>query len=450
MPVGWRDEFQRKLMSFEDAARLVQAGDVLFTPIGGDARSFMPALFSRVVELGMDVKIRACSPTPAQEWFNDEFADLGFNLNSEIFSGGTARSALAGRRADFHVQLFSNQMNIYDHRDDQDPLDVFVTQASLPDEKGYVHFGGSPWAKGDFIRRARVSIVECWPFLPNVRTNERVHVSEVTAFVMTELKEKPPVAPTQASPETATIAGFVNEIIKDGDTIQIGAGRTATHLVTNGIFDGKKDLGWHSEITPAGVVAAMMDGTMNNSRKSVDRGLGVTTVVAPRTPEEEAWLTAPGAPFETRSVLSVNSILNVAAQERMCAINNAFTVDIAGQVCSESLGTTVYNGTGGQPEFQIGAFIAPAGKAITVLPASAAGGLVSRIVSRIDDGSYVTVSRSFTDYVVTEFGIARLAGKSQRQRADEMISIAHPDHRGALRAAARSAYYPGISAVPAE
>ncbi len=448
--MGWRDEFQRKLMSFEDAARLVQAGDVLFTPIGGDARSFMPALFSRVIELGMQVKIRACSPTPAQEWFNDEFADMGFDLSSEIFAGPTARQALSGRRADFYIQLFSNQMNIYDHRDDQDPLDVFVTQGSMPDEKGYIHFGGSPWAKGDFVRRARVSIVECWPFMPNIRTNERVHVSEVSAFVMTSLTEKPPTAGSVASPETATIAGFVNEIIKDGDTVQIGAGRTATHLVTNGLFAGKRDLGWHSEITPAGVVEAMMDGTINNSRKSVDRGLGVTTVVAPRTPEEEAWLTRPDCPFETRSVISVNSIVNVAAQERMCAINNAFTVDIAGQVCSESIGTTVYNGTGGQPEFQIGAFIARGGKAVTVLPASAAGGLVTRIVPRIDDGSYVTVPRSFTDYVVTEYGIARLAGKSQRQRAEEMISIAHPDHRGELRNAARTYFYPGITAVHAD
>ncbi|MDA0270250.1 MAG: hypothetical protein O2798_07250 [Chloroflexi bacterium] len=448
--MGWQDEFQRKLMSFEDAARLVQAGDVLFTPIGGDARSFMPALFARVVDLGMNVKIRACSPTPAQEWFNDEFADMGFDVNSEIFAGATARQALAGKRADFYIQLFSNQTNIYDHRDDVDPIDVFVTQAAMPDEKGYIHFGGSPWAKGDFIRRARTSIVELWPFLPNIRTNERIHISEVSAFVMTELPEKPPVAGSQASPETATIAGFVNEIIKDGDTIQIGAGRTATHLVTAGLFAGKHDLGWHSEITPSGIVGAMMDGTMNNSRKSVDRGVGVTTVVAPRTPEEEAWLTAPNCPFETRSVVSVNAIVNVAAQERMCSINNAFTVDVHGQVCSESMGTTVYNGTGGQPEFHIGAFIAPGGKAITVLPASAAGGLVSRIVPKIEDGSYVTIPRSFTDYVVTEYGIARLGGKSQRQRAEEMASIAHPDHRAELRNAARTYFYPSATPVRAD
>ena len=185
----------------------------------------------------------------------------------------------------------------------------------------------------------------------------------------------------------------------------------------------------------------MMDGTINNSRKSVDRGVGVTTSCNAVTPEETQWLVESGA-LDTRSVLEVNSITVIAAQERMCAINNAFTVDLTGQICAESLGTTVYNGSGGQPEFHIGAVIAPAGKAITVLPSSALDGAVSRIIGRVTDGSFVTVPRSFADYVVTEYGIARLAGKSQRQRAEELASIAHPDHRGELRAAARAQCYP--------
>jgi 4-hydroxybutyrate CoA-transferase len=258
----------------------------------------------------------------------------------------------------------------------------------------------------------------------------------------------PPIARRDPPPEVGAIAGFVNELIRDGDTIQIGAGRTATYLVDGGAFAGKHDLGWHSEITPAGVVPQMMAGVVNGSRKSVDRGLHVTTTVTPRSPEETAWLTAPDSPLETRPVREVNAIPAVAAQERMTAINNAFTVDLTGQICSESLGTVVYNGTGGQPEFHIGAFIAPGGKAITVLPSSAAGGVISRIIPRVEDGQFVTVPRSFADYVVTEYGVARLAGKSQRQRAQELIAIAHPDHRGDLHDALRTLYYPsGIRAA---
>jgi 4-hydroxybutyrate CoA-transferase len=442
--VTWQQEFQSKLMSMPEAAALVQADDILYTPIGGDARSLMPHLFARVVELGMRVKIRACSPTPSQEWFLDDYAALGFDLNVEIFSGQTGRLGLAGKRADFYPQLFSNQFNLYDHRPGElEPIDVFTTLCEPPDADGYIRFGGMPWQKGDFVRRARTSILEICPWLPNIRTTERVHVSEVTAFVMTELKEAPPVARRDPPPEALTIAGFVKDLIRDGDTIQIGAGRTATHLVELGIFDGKHDLGFHSEITPGGVVEAVMAGTVNGSRKVVDHGLLVTTTVTPRTPEEWEFLTRADAPVETRPVRDVNSIIAVAAQTQMTAINNAFCVDLTGQICSESLGTTVYNGTGGQPEFHIGAFIAPGGKAITVLPSSAMSGVVTRIIPRVEDGQFVTVPRSFADFVVTEYGVARLAGKSQRQRARELIAIAHPDHRGDLTAALQSLYYPG-------
>jgi 4-hydroxybutyrate CoA-transferase len=403
----------------------------------------MPHLFARIVELDMQVKIRACSPTPSQEWFLEEYADLGFDLAVEIFSGPTGRIGLEGRRADFYPQLFSNQFNLARSRPaEMEPVDVFATLCTPPDADGYVTFGGMPWHKGDFVREARDSILEVCPWLPNVRTTERVHVSEVSAFIETDLTAMPPYARRDPPPEVRAVAAHVNELIRDGDTIQIGAGRTATYLVDAGAFEGKHDLGWHSEITPAGVVPQMMAGVVNGSRKSVDRGLHVTTTVTPRSDEEREWLTAPGCPLETRPVREVNAIPAVAAQERMTAINNAFTVDLTGQICSESLGTVVYNGTGGQPEFHIGAFIAPGGKAITVLPSSAAGGVITRIIPRVEDGQFVTVPRSFADYVVTEYGVARLAGKSQRQRAQELIAIAHPDHRAALKDALRTLYYP--------
>ena len=439
--MGWREDYEARLTTAEGAAALIRRGDTLFTPIGGDAWSVMPAAFRRILELDRRVKVRAVSASAAQEWFSPVFADLELDLAAGIFAGAVGRVALADQRADYYPDLFSNQFNVYDARDPHEPIDVFATSCSAPDDEGYVHFGGLPWHKAEFIRRARSSILEVCPWMPDIRTTVRVHVSEVTAFVPTLLDARPPRGTREPPVEAEAVAGFVRGIVQDGDTIQIGAGRTATFLVPLGAFDGKRDLGWHSEITPRGVVAKMMDGTINNSRKTVDPGLGVTTSVAVPTPEEEEWLVE-SDDLDTRSVLEVNSITAVAAQERMCAINNAFTVDLTGQICAESLGTTVYNGSGGQPEFHIGAVIAPAGKAITVLPSSALDGAVSRIVGRITDGAFVTVPRSFADHVVTEYGVAHLAGKSQRQRAAELIAIAHPDHRGELEAAARTQYYP--------
>jgi 4-hydroxybutyrate CoA-transferase len=278
-----------------------------------------------------------------------------------------------------------------------------------------------------------------------VPTTERVHVSEVAALVETELTEDPILAQLAAfrgpTPETATVVGFVAELIQDGDTVQIGAGRTSNGLALAGVFDGKHDIGWHSEITPGGVIALMMDGTINGARKSYDTGLHVMTTVNARTPEEFEWLDN-DPPVETRAVTSVNHIMNIGRHERMTAINNAFQVDLTGQIAAESRGDRIYNGTGGQPEFHIGAAIAPGGKAITVLPSTAAGGSINRIVPQISDGSYVTVQRHFADYVVTEFGVARLGGKSERQRAEELTAIAHPDFRGELRDAAKATFYP--------
>lgn len=444
----WKTAHADKLLSTADAAQLIQKGDTIWSSIGGDARSVMPPALARIIELEMDVAIIACSPTPAQEWFTDDYADLGFNLASQVYCGPTARIALEAHRADWYPNLFSNSFNVWDHRQEHLPsMDVFMTSVTPPDQDGYVTFGGQPWQKGDFARRARTTIMEVVPWYPNVPTTERLHVSEVTALVETELTEDPMIAQLAAwpgpTPEIEPVAGWIREIIQDGDTIQIGAGRTTNSLGVVGAFEGKQDLGWHSEITPRGIIPLMMDGTFNGSRKTYDTGLHVAATINARTQEEFDWLDD-NPPVETRSVTSVNHILNVGRHERMVSINNAFQIDLTGQVAAESRGDRIYNGTGGQPDFHIGAAIAPGGKAITVLPSTAAAGTISRIVAHVSDGSYISVPRHFADYVVTEFGIARLGGKSERQRAEELTAIAHPDFQSELRHAAQRTFYPPV------
>jgi len=452
--MDWKTKHSDQLRTTAEAAQLIEAGDTIWSSIGGDARSVLPAALARVIELEMDVKIIACSPTTSHEWFFDDYAEFGFDLASQVYCGPTARIALESHRADWYPNLFSNSFNVWDHRQDQLPrMDVFMTSVTPPDEDGYVTFGGQPWQKPDFARRARTTIMEVVPWYPNVPTTERLHVSEITALVETTLTEDPMIAQLAAfpgpTPEIEPVAGWINEIVQDGDTIQIGAGRTTNSLAVVGAFDGKHDLGWHSEITPRGVIDLMMKGTFNGSRKSYDVGLHVATTINARTPEEFEWLDN-DPPVETRAVTSVNHILNIGRHEQMVAINNAFQIDLTGQVAAESRGDRIYNGTGGQPEFHIGAAIAPGGKAITVLPSTAAGGTISRIVSSINDGSYISVPRHFADYVVTEFGIARLGGKSERQRAEELTAVAHPDFQAELRHAAARTFYPAVSEEEAE
>ncbi len=446
----WRAIYRERLLSPDEAAALVRPGDAVYTPIGGEATTFLTHLLPRLFDLPGAIKIRACSPQHGHPWFTDDLDVPNLDLGLEIFAGAGGRNALASRRADYAPNLFSNQFNVYDHRPGEvQSIDVFATSCTPPDEDGYVDFGASPWHKGDFTRRARTAVLEVAPWLARCRTTERLHVSEVTHFVETRVPERPTRELPGPPPESEAIASLINQIIQDGDTIQIGAGRTTTSLPTFGLFEGKRDLGWHSEITLENVIPWMMNGVVNSRRKSVDRGLAVATVVNATTPESEHWVETSGL-IETRPVREVNSIRAISGQEQMCSINTAFQVDLTGQICAESRGAIVYNGTGGQPEFHIGAVIAPGGKAITALPSSFAGGTGSRIVSLVTDGSFVTIPRSFADYVVTEYGVARLAGKSQRQRAEELIAIAHPDHRDELEAARRRLFFPTAGAAAQE
>ncbi|MDA0352988.1 MAG: hypothetical protein O3A10_12350 [Chloroflexi bacterium] len=443
MVEDWRTEYARRLLSPEAAADLVCHGDAVYTPIGGDAETLLRTLLPRLIEDPRAFRVHACAPRSSQEWFSEDFAWLDADIGIEIFGGSVGRGLLQAARADYFPNLFSTQFNLYDHRATEvERIDVFATTCTPPDADGYVDFGSLPWHKGDYVRRARTAILEVAPWLPRCRTTERLHVTEVAAFIETALPDRPPFAEAAAPPEAPAVAALVRDIINDGDTIQIGAGRTATFMAEGGAFEGKQDLGWHSEITPANVLPLMMSGVINSSRKTIDRGLAVTASINPRDDAAaEEWMATSGL-IESRPVREVNAIPTIAAQERMTSINNAFQVDLTGQICSESRGTTVYNGTGGQPEFHIGAFIAPGGKAITVLPSTFEGGARSRVVPFIADGSFVTVPRSFADYVVTEHGIARLAGKSQRQRAQELIAIAHPDHRADLERARQRQFFP--------
>lgn len=181
-------------------------------------------------------------------------------------------------------------------------------------------------------------------------------------------------------------------------------------------------------------------GLFTGRYKTLDPGRHVMTLLA--LTEDDAGLADMHPQIEMRSVRYVNDIRVIAAQENLVSILNALTIDLTGQVASEHVGPRPQAGPGGQPEIAIGSVLAKGGRSIMVMPSTARGGKASRIVPQLELGSVVTVTRAFVDYVVTEHGIARLMGKSARQRAEELIAVAHPDFRGELRAAARKLFWP--------
>ncbi|GAF99368.1 unnamed protein product, partial [marine sediment metagenome] len=208
-----------------------------------------------------------------------------------------------------------------------------------------------------------------------------------------------------------------------------------------GLLDGKHDLGFHSEATPPGVISLVREGVINGKYKTLYPGKVVVTSIGGGTREDMAWINN-NPLFYLVDLLYLEDVRVIAANDNMVSINNALGIDLTGQITAETLGTRLVSVAGGQIPFAFGALMSKGGRSITVLPSTARGGTVSRIVPSLPQGSAVTIMRNLADRVVTEYGVANLRGKTVRQRAEELISIAHPDFRSELKKESRKLYWP--------
>ncbi len=235
-------------------------------------------------------------------------------------------------------------------------------------------------------------------------------------------------------PEDAkVIAGHVSEVLPDGATIQIGVGEPGTYLARAGAFDGKHDLGLHTEMVAPGIAQLVESGVINGARKQLHRGKAVA-VAWTGSDSEGLKIVTNNPKFECYDPDYLLSMSVMCQNENFHAINNALSIDLIGQINSESVfGSRLINGTGGQPETHIAVVLSKGGRAITLLPSTAMHGAVSRVVAQHEPGSVVTIPRYFADTVITEYGVARLWGKNHRQRAAELIAVVHPDFRADLR-----------------
>ncbi|MFQ5874554.1 MAG: acetyl-CoA hydrolase/transferase family protein, partial [Dehalococcoidia bacterium] len=242
--------------------------------------------------------------------------------------------------------------------------------------------------------------------------------------------------------EVIRIAQCVAELVRDGDTLQIGMGTPGQLLAVLGAFDDKRDLGWHSEMGAPGIISLIKRGVITGARKTFHTGKAIFTALSGARPSELKF--AHNNPMiEQLDAEYVANVRHIAANDNMVSLNNAVSVDLSGQINAETVfGHRLVSGTGGQLDFQMGAVLSKGGRAITLLRSTAMGGAVSRVVSQMEEGAVVTVPRTFADTVVTEYGVARLLGKSIRERARELINVAHPDFRSDLKKAAQRLFYP--------
>ncbi|MSP78923.1 MAG: acetyl-CoA hydrolase/transferase family protein [Dehalococcoidia bacterium] len=436
---SWREEYAGKLVSADQAVAKIGPNQRIVIPITGEP----PAVLTALAKHTADFKnVQLLMGVPRQEW---EFFRSGVGghiaVGFENFVGAGGRAVVEERLVDYYPTLFSFHSKINEERKGEaPPIDVTTFVVSPPDDEGYCYFGTSVWYKPVIARCAKVIIAEVQSNVIPTRGGGRLHVSEIDWFVENEVPFVSRGVP-DADDVSIKIATSIHGLIRDGDTLQLGTGRAALSMPLDILLKGKNDLGWHSEITPGPIVKRIKAKQINSSRKTLNRGIAVTTLVQNHDKEDLEFVRDNPA-FEVRDSTYVNNVVTIATHDNMVAMNSGLAIDLTGQIASETIGGAIFNGMGGQQEFVFGAMLSKGGRSVHVLPSTAGDGFISRIVPRLPEGEYVTIPRSWADHVVTEWGVAKLLGKSHRQRAEALIEVAHPAFREELKAAARKMHWP--------
>lgn len=489
--LNWKEEYNRKMVSAKEAAKVVKSGDRIYIPLQG------PRLIHHEIAKRKDalrnVEIHMARPSTAQviDFTSESGWEKSFTIENEIFIGDENRWATDEKKSIYNPVIFSLQFKPYDEkRPEVRPIDVFIVNVAPPNEQGFCNFGHELWHKKSCARRAKIVLAEVDDSMVTAHGDNWIHVSEIDYLVDAPVKllsekekqnliskvkpewrdemvdlipridpillarnqeailEFPPdmlalflglIGPAET---TKKIAGYVSELIKDGDCFQCGVGEPSASLIRLGTFDDKNDLGIQTEMTAPGIARLVKRGIATGKYKNIHRGKAVAT----------SWS---GADEEDRNIINNNPLFELydaeyavnvktfSQNDNHVAINNAISVDLLGQINSESaFGPRMINGNGGQPECHIGGVLSKGGRALTLLPSTRMDGAISTIVTMFEPGTTVTIPRHWADIIITEYGIARLMGKNHRQRAEALIEIAHPDFRPELRKKAKEIFYP--------
>lgn len=437
----YQEELQRKLISAEEAAGMVRSGDLVAFSFGREASTLGYALVARAGEI-QNVRVHVPSPSRDFGWYDPGFEKFFSMEISYVLP--VARKMMAERRGDYLIRPIYFTM---------DPglrpaPDVLFVEVSPPDANGFCSFGASLWDKKEAVKDAKLAIAEFNENLIRTYGDNHVHISDIDYFVEHVSSGHAPGATDMLGRRDEgpgkiekAIADNVSTLIKDGDTLEIGVGGTAEWLPRLGAFQNKNDLGWHSENTVPGIIRLVIEGVFTGKYKTRHQGKVVATAVGGGTKEEMDFVNM-NPLFELYGSTYMLDPSVVAAHENMVAINSCVAVDLTGQIAAESVGPVMISGTGGQLAFAIGAHFSRGGRFISVLTSTSRVGSTSRIVSQFQPGTIVSIPRTLTDIVVTEYGIARLKGKTQRERAEALIAIAHPDYRPVLEEAAKGLFWP--------
>jgi 4-hydroxybutyrate CoA-transferase len=437
LPTDWRARLGSKLVSADEAISHIRSGDRIVISIAQSTPlTLCTALAARLMELeNVVVNHGACI-------FNWDLPGLGERFRLESFYLTLIDRPLYARgAAEFTPVSYFVAGKLPPALDN---FNVCLVKVSSPDAAGNVNFGDIQIMSKLLARNANLVIAEVDEKMVRIGGDNSMHVSEIDFFVEQQIPlptDLPIPPPSEEERRTfSTICEIVaHEMVPDRATIQVGVGATSGRLMPH--LRNHHDLGMQTEIIPWGTAPLVRDGVITGKHKKLFPGLVVGSAFAVLTPREELEFADGHPAFALYDFNLTDDIRLIAREEGLIAINNAISVDLTGQVDAESIAHQMYTGTGGQTAFAVGTCLS-AGTTITVTPSTSIvnGKRVSRIVPTLAPGSIVTVPRAFVHYVVTEYGIATLRGKSIKERARELIAIAHPDFRADLKVEAKRLY----------
>lgn len=422
--MNWKDIYESKVVTAAQAVTNIKSGDrVVVGHAVGEPLDLIDAMVANKDNY-RDVEIVHMVAMGKGEYAK-EGMEKYFKVNS-IFAGASTRDAINSGRGDFTTCFFYQVPSLFEKG--YMPVDVAMIQVSEPDEHGYCSFGVSNDYTKPAADSAKIVIAEVNKAMPRTMGDSFIHVSDMD-YIVEATHPLIELQPPKIGEIEKAIGKNCAELVEDGSTLQLGIGAIPDAVLL--FLKDKKDLGIHSEMISDGVVDLVEAGVITNKNKTLHPG---KTVVAFLMGTKRLYDFVNDNPsVELYPVSYVNDPTVIMKNNKMVSINSCVQVDLMGQVCSESIGFKQISGVGGQVDFVRGASMCSDGKSIIAIPSTAARGKTSRIVSLLDVGAAVTTSRNDVDYIVTEYGIASLKGKTLKDRARALINIAHPDFREGLK-----------------
>lgn len=427
----WKELYRSKKMTAEQAVQQIPNHCRVFFGHGANEPLVLTEALVKNYQQYEDVEICHWVPMGTGAYTHPEMQ--GYFRYNGLFLGAATRASVQEGRADYTPFYFHQSPRFF--TDGTFPIDVALVSLTPPDEHGFCSFGVSVGGTKPAALSARMIIAQINDQMPRTMGDSFIHVSKLT-YVVEASSPLPELGGGRIGPIEEAIGRNCAELIEDGSTLQLGIGSIPDAVLQ--FLGDKKDLGIHSEMFSDGVVDLYEKGVITGAQKTENRGKMVAAFLLGSRRLYDFVHNNPDVLM--LPVDYVNDPVVISRQNKMVSINSCLQVDFNGQVNSESMGTHQFSGIGGQLDYVRGACMCPNGKSILAMPSTAKHGTISRIVPVFEPGTTVTTPRTDVHYIVTEYGAVNLRGKSLRERAKLLISIAHPDFRESLWQAYRERY----------